>query len=259
MDVNRADAVTPVGTGGGPKQERKRDSEDEKQNKDDNTDAGQPGHSPWAGSEAFAVDGVLAAGMTPEVQKVIDGLTRQIEPLRAEVERARGREKHYRELAEKHSFLPIPGRREFLRELGHVLKNMQHLSPPPTLMVLHLANADALRRRDGRQALDGLLSHVCQALDGLLHPTDVVGSIGGNDFGVILLAGNGERGRVKAREIAAAVRARPFAGPGGAFAIEPACGVTTLSAASSAEAALAAADRDLMAELKQPKSAAAGR
>lgn len=258
MDVNRADAVTPVGTGGGTKQERKRDSEEEKQEKSQNTDASQPDPSSWGESEAFAVDGVLAAGMTPEIQKVIDGLTRQIEPLRAEVERTRGREAHYRELAEKHSFLPIPGRREFLRELGHVLMNMQHLTPPPTLVALHLANADELRRRDGRQALDGLLSHVCRVLVGLLHPTDVVGSIGGNDFGVILLVGNGDGARVKAREIADAVRAAPYPGPGGAFAVEPVCGVTTLSAVSSAEAALTAADRDLVAELKQPKATAKG-
>ncbi len=257
MDVNRADAVTPVGTGGGPKQERKRDSEEEKQKQNEHGDAGAAGHSPWDGTEAFAVDGVLAAHVTPEVQKVIDGLARQIEPLRAEVERARGREAHYRELAEKHSFLPIPGRREFLRELGHVLNNMRHLTPPPTLLVLHLANADELRRRDGRQALDGLLSHVCEVLEATLHPTDVVGALGGNDFGIILLVGNGDRGRAKARDIADALRAKPFAGPGGPFAIEPVTGLTTLSSASSVEAILAAADRDLVAEIGRPRAAAA--
>ncbi len=258
MDVNRADAVTPVGTGGGPKQERKRDSEDEKRKKGDYADAGEPGPSPWAGSEAFAVDGVLAAGVTPEIQKVIDGLARQIEPLRAEVERARGREAHFKELAEKHSFLPVPGRREFVRELAHVLTNMQHLTPPPNLVVLHVANADELRRRDGRHALDGLLGYVCGVLDGMLHPTDVVGSLGGNDFGVILLVGNGDRARTKACEMEDAVRKTPFAGSGGAFVVDAVAGVATLASATTAETALAAADRDLVGRLKERGSTPAG-
>jgi len=254
MDVNRADAVTPVGTGGGPKQERKRDSEDEKHDKNGKTEQPQPAHSPWAGTEAFAVDGMLAAGMTPEIQKIVDGLVRQIEPLRAEVERARGREAHFKELAEKHSFLPVPGRREFLRELAHVLNNMDHLTLPPNLVVLHVANADALRRRDGRQALDGLLNHVCQVLDRMLHPTDVVGSLGGNDFGVILLVGNAESARAKAREMADAIGNAPFAGGGGDFPIEAVAGVATLASALSAEAAMAAADRALVDRLQGPAS-----
>jgi PleD family two-component response regulator len=259
MDVNRADAVTPVGTGGGPKQERKRDSKDEKHDKDDKTDESQPAQSPWAGTEAFAVDGVLAAGMSPEIQKVIDGLTRQIEPLRAEVERARGREAHFKELAEKHSFLPVPGRREFLRELAHVLNNMQHLAPPPNLVVLHIANADELRRRDGRQGLDGLLSHVCHVLAGTLHPTDVVGSLGGNDFGIILLAGNGDRARAKARQMEDAIRNVAFTGAGGSFAVEAVAGLATLGSITTADAALAAADRDLVNRLLVPGAAIAGK
>jgi PleD family two-component response regulator len=250
MDVNRADAVTPVGTGGGPKQERKRDSEDEKRKKSESAEAGGPEASPWAGSEAFAVDGVLAAGMTPEAQKIIDGLARQIEPLRAEVERARGREAHFKELAEKHSFLPVPGRREFMRELAHVLNNMRHLAPPPNLVVLHVVNADELRRRDGRQALDRLLGHVCNVLDRMLHPTDVMGSLGGNDFGVVLLVGNGERAHAKAREFEEAIRTAPFATIGGPFAVDIVAGAATLASATAAESALAAADRDLMDRLR---------
>ncbi|HEY4635926.1 MAG TPA: GGDEF domain-containing protein [Rhodospirillales bacterium] len=258
MDVNRADAVTPVGTGGGPKQERKRDSEDDKHDKGGKTDETQAAQSPWTGTEAFAVDGMLATSMTPEIQKIVDGLVRQIEPLRAEVERARGREAHFKELAEKHSFLPVPGRREFLRELAHVLNNMQHLTPPPNLAVLHIANADELRRRDGRQALDGLLSHVCQVLDGMLHPTDVVGSLGGNDFGVILLVGNGDRAHAKAREMEDAVHNTPFTGAGGPFAIEAVTGVATLASASNADAALVAADRDLVNRLQGPGATTGG-
>jgi len=188
MDVNKTDVVAPIGSGG-PNKEEKRGTDEEQREKNHDTEAEASGASPWEGTEAFAVDGLLAGVLTPEVQQAFDSLARQIEPLRAEVERAKGREAHFKELAEKHSFLPVPGRWEFSRELTHVLSNSEHLTPPPSLVVLHLVNADDIRRRFGRRALDAALIHVCAVIDANLHPTDVAGSLGGNDFGLILLVG----------------------------------------------------------------------
>jgi diguanylate cyclase len=252
MDVNRADAVTPAGAGGGPKQERKRTAEEEKQDK--SAGGGDPQPSPWSGSEAFAMEGLLAGGMTPEIQTAFDNLARQIEPLRAEVDRARGREAHFKELAEKHSFLPVASRREFLRELAHLLNNMQHLTPLPNLMVLHVLNADDVRLRFGRHALDGLLVHVCEAVRERLHPTDVLGSLGGNDFGIILLAGDQERAGAKVAELTEALAAQPFFWRGGTVPVAVAAGVAAITPASTADAAVEAADRDLIGRL----AAAAG-
>ena len=246
MDVNRADAITPVGSGGGPKQERKRTPEEEKQDKGS---GGQPHESPWSGSEAFAMEGLLAGGMTPEIQKAFDNLARQIEPLRAEIDRARGREAHFKELAEKHSLLPIASRREFLRELAHVLNNMQHLTPPPNLMILHIRNADDVRLHSGRRALDGLLTHVCEVVRERLHPTDVLGSLGGNDFGVILLVGDQERARAKVAELTDALVAMPFSWRGSAIPIVAAAGAAAMTSASTTDAAVDAADRDLTGRL----------
>ena len=45
----------------------------------------------------------------------------------------------------------------------------------------------------GRLALDAIpMTHVCTLVDSNLHPTDVAGSIGGNNFGIILLASGQE-------------------------------------------------------------------
>jgi len=242
MDVNRADAVTPAGAGSGPKKERKRAAEEEQKDKGADEHAQQ---SPWTGTEAFAMDGLLASGLTPEMQKAFDGLVRQIEPLRAEVERARGRETHLKDLAEKHSFLPVPNRREFLRELSHVLQNIAHLAPPPSLMVLHLVNADEMRRRFGRRALDGLLAHTCGVLESRLNSTDVIGSLGGNDLGIILLVGNHERARAKTMELTEALAAQPFHWQGSAVAVEVAVGIAALTSAMAPDGAVEAADREL--------------
>ncbi len=141
MDVNKADAVISAGQGS-PKKDQNHGAVKEKQ--EDKNLAG--GEFPWEGAEAFAVDGVLADDLGFELQKTLEGLAAQIEPLRAEVERLKGREAHFKELAEKHSFLPVSSHHEFLHELTHILNNMANLTLPPSLAVPHLVNADDFRR-----------------------------------------------------------------------------------------------------------------
>ncbi|NQU60952.1 MAG: GGDEF domain-containing protein [Rhodospirillales bacterium] len=245
MDVNKAEAVIPVGQGG-PRKDQKRSPEEEQENGDQTNGEALSGESPWAGTEAFAVGGVLAGGMSPQIQQAFEGLAQQIEPLRAEVEQARGREAHFKELAETHSFLPMPGRREFIRELTHVINNLEHLSPPPSLILLHIANADDVRRRFGRKALDAMLVHACAVIDSQLHPTDVAGSIGGNDFGIILLVANHELARTMVERIAEAFGAQGFPWQGATIPLEVVAGVASLANIETSEAAISKADKDLM-------------
>lgn len=244
MDVNKTHSITPLGPGGS-KQGQGRDPGEEKQDKGDGE---EPAESPWEGTEAFAFDGLLADGLSPEIQKAFEELTRQIEPLRAEVERARGREIHFKELAETHSFLPLPGRREFFRELTHVLAHMEGLTTP-SLIVLHLVNADDIRRRLGRNALDGVLVHVSSVIDTILEPTDVAGSLGGNDFGLIQLVSDLTLARKKAEDLIQAISANPFQWQGKITPLDTLAGVATLANMESPEAALNAADKDLVGGL----------
>jgi len=245
MDVNKAEAVIPVGQGG-PRKDPKRGSEEEQENGSQTEDGTAGEESPWAGTEAFDVSGVLAGELSPQMQQAFEGLARQIEPLRGEVERARGREAHFKELAETHSFLPMPGRREFVRELTHVLNNLEHLSPPPSLVLIHIANADDVRRRFGRKALDAMLVHACAVIDSQLHPTDVAGSIGGNDFGIILLVANQQLARTKVENMVKAFAAQAFPWQGQTVFLQIIAGITSLDNIETPEAALNQADKNLL-------------
>lgn len=245
MDVNKANAINPLGQSG-PKKEQKPGSEEEKQEEGKDADGQEAGESPWARAEAFAVEGLLAGALSPEIQKAFEGLARQLEPLRAELIRAKGREEHFRELAENHSFLPLPGRREFLRELTHVLSHMEDFSPAPSLVLFHIANADEIRRRFGRKALDEALVHVCAVFDQVLQSTDVAGNLGGNDFAVILLVSGPDLARVKIQTLTDALLAQPFNYQGQQVMLEVTSGMATLEKSVTPEAAVNAADRDLV-------------
>jgi len=83
MDVNKTHSISPLGSGGS-KQGQGRDPGEENPDKEVAEEATK---SPWEGTEAFAFEGLLADGLSPEIQQAFQDLSSQIEPLRAEVER----------------------------------------------------------------------------------------------------------------------------------------------------------------------------
>ncbi|MEX0693012.1 MAG: diguanylate cyclase [Rhodospirillales bacterium] len=234
MDVNRAHGVAPVtnnsGGSGGREQPKKE----------------QPAVLPEAedGSgetDAFEIDG-LAAEITPSAQRVLDTLAAEIEPLRRQLALAKEREGNLREDLARHSFLPVPGRREFIRELNHVLNHLGELTTMPSLVLLHVSNADEVRRKYGRDALDRMLVHVADAISRTLQPTDILSNLGGNDFAAILLGADSSLARKRAAGIVNALAKTPFNEQGMAITPVIMSGTAELSAGISAEAAIRAAD-----------------
>ena len=97
-----------------------------------------------------------------------------------------------------------------------------------------------MRRRHGRRALDQGLAHVCQILSACLHPTDVVGKLGGADFAVVLLLA--DRGAA----LALAVRGRPFHLGGEMSSLDVTWGARLQEPGVGSDAVMEAADRQLV-------------
>ena len=239
MDVNRAQAVSAVNNnaqGNNGREHADKDGSDDENNKD--------AHRAYEAGDAVEIGG-LAGEITPAVQQLLDQLGAEIEPLRAQLKLAREREDKLRQDLANHAFLPVPGRREFFRELNHVLNHLNDLTILPSLVVMHIANAGDIRRIKGRDMLDRYLVHVASTIDRLLQPTEVLGNLGGDDFALILLAENEEHARERAAQIAKRIHETPL--PGHADIAEPkvTVGVAELVRGASAEAVVIAADKDM--------------
>jgi PleD family two-component response regulator len=239
MDVNRAQGIVPlIGNSGGnagrdhPGKDQSGEFEEER-----NADA-----------DAFEIDG-LAAEITPAAQQVLDRLAAEIEPLRRQLEMAREREQNLREDLARHSFLPVPGRREFIRELNHVLNHLGDLAVMPSIAILNVANAEDVRHRHGRTVLDRYLVHVADTVSRGLQPIDVLGSLGGSDFAVILLGAGDQMARERVSGILNTLSKTPLNEQGAQIVPEMLAGIAELSPGMSAEAALRAADRKLVANI----------
>ena len=134
----------------------------------------------WDKLAAFKVDGLLLSGLSEEVQNVI-------ETLRAELEQAKGRESYYRNLTESHAFLELHSRRFFLKKLSDIISRTEHFSAPPILLILSGQNSDRIRLKHGRLGLETVLKQFVNNIKNIIDQTDIFGSLGGHDFGLILL------------------------------------------------------------------------
>jgi diguanylate cyclase (GGDEF)-like protein len=237
MDVNRAQGISPTANNNS-KGGRDYPSKEK-------TEEGGPEDVDDVLVDAFEIDGLMVE-ITPSAQRVLDNLAAEIEPLRRQLVMAKEREQNLREDLARHAFLPIPGRREFLRELNHVLNHLNDLSMMPCVALVHIANADEVRRARGRDALDRLLVHASNIMSNALQPTDVLGNLGGSDFALILLGADLNMARPRMAEILGKLRAVPLHDSGGSITIDANVGITVLSPGSSAEASINAADQDII-------------
>ncbi|MFQ5619781.1 MAG: GGDEF domain-containing protein [Rhodospirillales bacterium] len=252
MEVKKPDTVTPIdgSSAGGerkhPEGQRKRAGS----GADDG--AGRDRGATRSITDKVTIMGIPAGMLTPEVHQAIDTLMEKTEHLSQALEWTRDQRANLQKLADSHGFLPVLNRRAFVRELGNVLSQSEHLAAPASLLRLHVTNGATIRRERGRRAVDQALAHVCGVLAEELHPTDVVGSLGGDDFGVVLLAADLHGAVAKGAAVAMAVRGRPFEWEGEDIVLDVASAARVLEPGADAEEILAAADQDLLAEEEPP-------
>ncbi len=239
MDVNRAQAVSTVANNSKGKNGREHADKDGSKDQDDNA------HQAYEAGDAVEIGG-LAGDITPAVQQLLDRLGAEVEPLRAQLKLAREREDKLRQDLAKHAFLPVPGRREFFRELNHVLNHLNDLNVLPSLVILHIINANKVRKSEGRDTLDRYLAHVAATVDQLLDTTEVLGNLGGDDFALILLADGEVEARERAAQIVKRLEETPMPSHPHLGAPKVLVGVAELERGASAEAVIASADSDLL-------------
>jgi len=245
MDVNQASTIASIHQDP-KKQHNKRDPHDHANHEPE--PVSQESGS-WRERAAFELDSDLIDGVSAEAQKIINSLSGQIEPLRAALELANGREAHLRELAARHVVLDIPNRREFMRELTHMLTHLDDVTEPPALMVLHLVGTDRIRQQVGRFALDRALADVVSIWTGVLQPADILGSLCGSDFGVLLLSEPASKSAETLVRLRDAVSTQSFCLDSHTMALNVIGGSCRLRPGMTAQVALESADREIRSHI----------
>jgi diguanylate cyclase (GGDEF)-like protein len=204
-------------------------------------------------AEGAAVMGVPAAELTANVQRAMVALSTQAESLRSELKQARARIAQLELLADRDSLTPLLNRRAFVRELSRVMAFAERYGVTSgSLLYFDINGMKQINDRFGHGAGDAVLTHVARVMIKLVRGTDVVGRLGGDEFGVILAQADAAATGEKAAMLATAIRETPAIYGGERLPIGVAYGIHCFSSGEGVDAALDAADQAMYAQKHPP-------
>ena len=153
--------------------------------------------------------GIAETELTAAVRAALTRLISEIDELRGEVGRLKARLNEAETLADRDALTPVLNRRAFVRELRRVATFAQRYGSTACLIYFDLDGLKAVNDRYGHAAGDQALQAVAQRLFANVRESDVVGRLGGDEFGVILAQADLAAAHAKAQALAAAVSATP--------------------------------------------------
>jgi diguanylate cyclase (GGDEF)-like protein len=149
--------------------------------------------------------GVPEGELTPAVAGAIEALTSEIDDLRRQVELLKRRAEAAEALAERDALTGVFNRRGFERELRRMMALARRHKTEIALLYIDLDGFKAVNDTLGHAAGDEALRRVAQILLENVRESDVVGRLGGDEFGVALLQAGLGQANAKARTLQALI------------------------------------------------------
>jgi diguanylate cyclase (GGDEF)-like protein len=192
---------------------------------------------------ALGIPGLSEDALTPELREGVARLAAERNRLRDELAKARGRIASLERLADEDSLTPVANRRAFLRQLTRMIAFTHRYGVPASVVYFDINNMKQINDEHGHPAGDAALRHIATVLRENIRSSDIVGRLGGDEFGVILAQTDEEQAHGKAAALAAAIAATPVRWEDLIIAVSTAYGVHAFSGSDDPQHAIEAADR----------------
>ena len=174
-------------------------------------------------------------------------LLAEVEHLKRELAVARARIAELEARADVDPLLDILNRRGFERELKRALSHIKRYGTEAALMFIDLDGFKAVNDRYGHGAGDALLKAATRELVAHVRASDVVGRLGGDEFGLVIWHAGEEQALAKARELEALIGRVGIVHGKARVEVGASAGVALLVADSTPEEMIGAADRAMYA------------
>jgi diguanylate cyclase (GGDEF)-like protein len=203
------------------------------------------GNDPDGGDSAVLPDipGIVADAVPPEVREAVGRLAAERDRLREELARARSRIASLERLADEDALTPVANRRAFVRQLTRMIGFSHRYGVPASVVYFDVNNMKHINDVYGHPAGDAALRRIATVLRSNIRSSDIVGRLGGDEFGVILAQTDKAQAESKAAALAAAITAEPLHWSGDAIPLSAAYGVYAFSGGDNPQQAIEAADR----------------
>ncbi len=192
--------------------------------------------------------GIPEAELTPRVRAAMAALAGEVEMLRRDLQWTRERLEEAEREADQDHLLPVLNRRAFLRELTRHIGLVARYGTPASLVYFDLDGFKRVNDTFGHACGDTVLTHFAAVLRAHVRGSDVVGRLGGDEFGIILAHANEIQAKRKAEALMDALTASPSQWNGECLAIGFSYGAFELGANESAESSIARADEAMYAQ-----------
>ncbi len=189
-----------------------------------------------------------------EVRETLAKLQAEREAMLRELEEARARIVQLERLADEDSLAPIANRRAFVRELSRMIAFTRRYGPPSSVIYFDVNGMKQINDTHGHPAGDAALRHVAAVLCKNVRESDIVGRLGGDEFGVILAQTSQEQANAKALSLAEAIGATALSWGKFRIPISAAYGVYSFTGNDDAQVAIEAADKAMYTQ-KRVRSA----
>lgn len=193
-------------------------------------------------AEPAGLPGIPGDAAGPDPREVAR-LTAERDRLRDELARARQQIASLERLADEDALTPVANRRAFVRQLARMIGFADRYGVPASIVYFDVNNMKQINDTYGHPAGDAALRHIATVLRDNIRSSDMVGRLGGDEFGVILAQSDEAQALNKAAALAAAIAATPLRLGEFTIPVSAAYGVYALSGRDDPQQAIEAADR----------------
>lgn len=213
--------------------------------------------SPRPVEEPGAVAGVMGipeSEFTPRVRDAIMALMQEVEALRRELGETKQRLADAEKDADQDHLLPLLNRRAFVRELTRAIAGAARYGTQASLVYFDLDGFKRVNDSFGHAAGDAVLTHFAKVLCEQVRDSDIVGRLGGDEFGIILSHAGEIQAHKKAEALSQILLASPAVWRDLAIPIDFSYGAVVLKAGEDANAAIANADAAMYAHKRDTRT-----
>ncbi len=200
---------------------------------------------------AASVLGIPEDEFTPRVRHAIMTLMSEVDGLRRELQQTRVRLAEVEVAADQDQLLPLLNRRAFVRELNRAINFTGRYATAASLVYFDLDDFKSINDTYGHAAGDAVLSHFADTLLAHVRDSDVVGRLGGDEFGIILSHADQAQAHTKAGALAATLKASPPMWRGKAIQCGFSYGAFEIVGGENADNAMARADEAMYAHKRR--------
>ena len=170
-------------------------------------------------------------------------LEKEVNRLRRELEDTRSRLSEVERQADEDPMLPVLCRRAFMREMRMALAVAQRHNHQSFLLYIDIDGLQRINEALGHSAGDAALGHLANILLAQVRATDVVGRLGGDEFGILLAHCESLEGaQKKSAEIAMRVNRAPLVWRDAMLALSISVGVRPIDGSQTVDQIMEAAD-----------------